>query len=122
VARAGDIEGARKIAEAIEHEDSRDYGLMEVAAAQARGRDVQGALKTAETISTERHRSSALRVVVEVHARRGGSRRVETGGDDCRGFPSALAIVAISKARAKAKDSAAARKDLAEALKIADGN
>jgi tetratricopeptide (TPR) repeat protein len=122
MARAGDIGGARKIAEALEHEDWRDSVLMEVAAAQARARDVQGALKTAGTIGTKRHKGAALRVVVEVHAEAGrlkeASRLAETIAGE---FDRALAIVAIARARAKAKDLAAARKDLAEALKIADG-
>jgi hypothetical protein len=122
MARAGNIEGARKVAEAIEHEDSRDYGLMQIAAAQARTGDIKGAIKTAETISTERHKSAALRVVVEVHTEAGrlkeAAKLAETIAEDS---DRAFAFVAIATARAKAKDRAAARKDLAEALKIADG-
>ncbi|HEY7158811.1 MAG TPA: sigma factor-like helix-turn-helix DNA-binding protein, partial [Gemmataceae bacterium] len=118
--RTGDMEAAWKIIATIKDEYSRHSALRNIAIAQAKAGDVKGALEMAETIDSDVGNSEVLAVVVKLYAKAGQIKKaVDLAETITADFNRTVARINIAEAQAKAKDLAAARKSLQEALDIA---
>lgn len=120
-AEAGAAKEAKETAEAIEQEDSRDYGISNISVAQANAGDFKGALESSQAVGADRLKGQALWHLAEEQAKAGQFKEALETAESIANTPSrALAFAFIARAQYRKGERAGALKSLQEALKIAE--